>query len=164
MTDTTTERNQIMEALHGFIAQRGGIEPGNYGDYASYRQEQRSVTRDRHHAERLLGAIRWRDSIGADQLKEAMKRAFSGRLSWENGRVEYTAGQYFPTEYRKAVCAVAAAALWDYWREGYINATPEEYQEGRAAIIAHDIRKSASKEFGLEIAKRYFDYRASDYR
>jgi phenylalanyl-tRNA synthetase beta subunit len=79
MTDTT-ERDQIMEALQTFIAQRGGIEPGNYSDYASYRQEQRSVTRDRHHVEKLLGAIKWRTSIGADQLKAAMKRAFSGRL------------------------------------------------------------------------------------
>lgn len=28
------------------------------------------------------------------------------------GRLEYTTGQYWPTEYRKAACAVLASALW----------------------------------------------------
>ncbi len=31
--------------------------------------------------------------------------------------IEYTTGQYMPTEYRKAVCAVLASALWEYTRD-----------------------------------------------
>jgi hypothetical protein len=32
-------------------------------------------------------------------------------------RIDYTTGQYYPTEYRRAVAAVCAGALWDYIRE-----------------------------------------------
>jgi hypothetical protein len=32
-------------------------------------------------------------------------------------RIHYTTGQYYPTEYRRAVASVAASALWDYVRE-----------------------------------------------
>lgn len=31
--------------------------------------------------------------------------------------IDYCTGQYWPTEYRRAVCAVLASAIWDYWRE-----------------------------------------------
>lgn len=30
--------------------------------------------------------------------------------------LDYCTGQYWSTEYRRAVCAVLARALWDYWR------------------------------------------------
>lgn len=32
-------------------------------------------------------------------------------------RLEYCTGQYYPTEYRRAVCAVLASALWHHYRE-----------------------------------------------
>lgn len=82
-------------------------------------------------------------------------------------RLEYCTGQYFPTEYRKAVCAVLAAALWEYWRDGHNASITTKFKEGsdlRALSVRSMIRKSARKEFGLAIAKRYFDYRPEDYR
>lgn len=170
---TTSERDAILNALQAFISQRAGIEPGNYGDYTAYRAEARSVTKDRHHAEKLLSAVRWRTSICAEELKAAFPRAFSGRLSWLEipvttkgckpvGQLHYCTGQYFPTEYRKAVCAVLASALWSYWRKGAENLfAPMHPNQG--PCVAHSIRKSARKELGLTIATRYFDYRPSDY-
>lgn len=32
-------------------------------------------------------------------------------------RIDYCTGQYFPTEYRRAACAVLSQALWDYRRD-----------------------------------------------
>jgi hypothetical protein len=112
---------QILALLDSLIRQRSGIEFGNYGDVKAFRSEQRSITRDLHDARTLLRAIEWRDGIGADELRAAF-RAFSGRLTLADdaqgrARLDYCTGQYFPTEYRKAVAAVCAAALWDYYRE-----------------------------------------------
>ena len=59
--------------------------------------------------------------------------------------VDYTTGQYFPTEYRKAACAVLAQAIWDWFR-GKCN-----YETGEA------IRKAARREFGRAIASTWFN-------
>jgi hypothetical protein len=167
----TTTKTQILDMLSAFIAQRPGMEPGNYGDWKSYRAESRSITRDRHDAEELLRAVRWRDSIGAEQLREAF-RAFSGRLRLtETGdgraQLDYCTGQYFPTEYRRAVCAVLAAALWDYTRT---NMPPGSRQgasdgvelypnpRGKGHVSAGDyIRGKLRAEFGPRLADRWFN-------
>jgi hypothetical protein len=47
-------------------------------------------------------------------------------LSWDGKRLDYTTGQYWPTEYRRAAAAVLASALWSYWRD-CVPATPAGY-------------------------------------
>ncbi len=111
-----TERELILANLDAFVRQRSGMDYRNYGDAASYRSEQRSITRDLRDYRTLRAAVQWREGIDAAALKEAF-RAFSGRLTWDGKRMDYCTGQYFPTEYRKAACAVLASALWDYTRE-----------------------------------------------
>src|SRR5574343_177078 len=120
----TATKQQIIELLRNFAEQRPGIEPGNYSDgtmagWRAYRAESRAVTRDLHEARELIRAVEL-SGITADMLREAF-RAFSGRLTLteRDGKpaLEYCTGQYFPTEYRKAVCAVCAAALWSYKRD-----------------------------------------------
>ena len=70
----------------------------------------RGITKDRHHAEELLRAVE-RRSIDAAALKLALTGSFSGRLAWDGKRLSYSAGQYFPTEYRRAVfCTVGLLA------------------------------------------------------
>lgn len=135
-----TRKQTLIACLRRWIAQRPGLEFGNYGDVSAYRSEMRSITKDRHHAETLLRSIEWRDSITADAIIEASKRAYSGRLSITEptpGRfvIDYCTGQYWPTEYRRAVCAVLSSVLWDYWR---------------------DQRSTAKREFGRSIAQRWF--------
>ena len=140
---TKLTKSEILEKLNAFVRQRPGLEFGNYGSRSIYFSEMRSITRDRHHAETLLNAVSWRDSITADKLIEAT-RAFSGRLQFnEKGEIEYCTGQYWPTEYRKAVCAVLASALWDYWRT--------DYKTGQ------EIQKKAKKELGRSIGSRWFN-------
>lgn len=140
-------KQQIIEALRAFAAQRSGLEFGNYGDWKAYRAEQRSITKDLHQARQLLRAVEWRESVTAEHLRQAF-RAYSGRLSLidtDTGgvRLEYCTGQYFPTEYRRAVCAVLASALWDWARPDYPT--------------GDKLRAFFRREFGRGIASRWFD-------
>ena len=74
-------KTALLEALSKFIAQRPGLEWGNYGDATLYRSESRSITKDRHHAETLLRYVALRDSITAEDIVKASKESFSGRLT-----------------------------------------------------------------------------------
>ena len=146
-----TRKQTLIACLRKFIAQRPGLEFGNYGDVSAYRSEMRSITKDRHHAETMLASVAWRDSITADTILEASKHAFSGRLTITEpspGRfvLDYCTGQYWPTEYRRAVCSVLSSALWDYWREC-----------GGAASTGDAIRKTAAAELSRSIAQRWFN-------
>ena len=139
-----TRKKALIAALRAFIAQRPGLDPCNYGDASGYRSESRSITQDRRHAETILANIEWRDSLTADNIIDASKHAFSGRLTIKEPepgkfRLNYCTGQYFPTEYRKAAAAVLASALWDYWRTD--GNSPSD--RGRET-------------FGRTIANRYF--------
>lgn len=143
-------KESILATLHKFTAQRSGLEFANYGDVTSYRAEQRSITKDRHHAEALLGYIARRDSITAADIVKASEGAFSGRMTittdGDKVSIDYTTGQYFPTEYRRAVCAVAASAIWARLRE----------DAGKDAN-GDDIRKAARRELGASLARRWFN-------
>ena len=147
-----TRKQTLIACLRKFIAQRPGLEFGNYGDVSAYRSEMRSITKDRHHAETMLASVAWRDSITADTILEASKHAFSGRLTITEpspGRfvLDYCTGQYWPTEYRRAVCSVLSSTLWDYWRDCVAPDTPNK---GDA------IRKTAAAELSRSIAQRWF--------
>ncbi len=103
------------------------------GDY-------REILRDGRDARAMLKAIEW-SSMEADDILKGFG-AFSGRLTLENGRLDYCTGQYFPTEYRAAVCGVLASALWQYYR------TPE--------TTGDDLRKLFRRKFGRGIQSRWF--------
>jgi hypothetical protein len=182
-------KEAICNALAAWIRQRPGLDYANYGDVSGYRAEQRSIARDKREAETLLAAVRWRDSITADMILEAARSAYSGRLSmrayvdkwcdgvkhdvWcEDGKnervtIDYCTGQYWPTEYRRAACAVVASALWEWQRQnmpapvcddpnmGRVYRSPEhadrDYVSAGAWLRAH-----FRKEFGKGIASRWF--------
>ncbi len=123
-------KSLILDALRAFINQRSGIEFGNYGDVKAFRAEQRGIQKDRRAALELLRAVELSSEIGADELIKAAQSAYSGRLTIVETlpdraspsvpttfAIDYCTGQYFPTEYRRAACAVLASALWEYTRE-----------------------------------------------
>jgi hypothetical protein len=165
-------KEQILTLLRSFIGQRPGFEPGNYSDWSSYRSEMRSVTQDRHHAETLLRRIEWSDSITAEALEKELTNGGRLTLTTTSGGklgLDYCTGQYFPTEYRKAVCRALASALWS-WTADNAMPTPETKQYGSAddlpmrtetlykGMRAGDwLRKHFRREFGATIANRYFD-------
>lgn len=114
-------RAELLHALRAFIGQRPGLESANYaGAPGAYHADKRDIMQARANALTLLNYIA-HHAIGldADRILRASESTFRGRLSWDADRKEwhYAAGQYYPTEYRRAVCAVLAAALWDYWRD-----------------------------------------------
>lgn len=143
------QKHSIIAALRRFIAQRPGLEPGNYisgwhdvEGRRMYRAESRQITRDRHDAEALL---RYVELSGVDGARLAA--ALDRRLTWDGERLSYTAGQYFPTEYRRAAASALASALWYYWCD---DIGPG--QEGTADAI----RRRAHNALGPRLAKRFF--------
>ena len=140
-------KNEIINALRTFAQKRPQLEYGNYGNHSSYLQESRAITKDLHHARALLRRVEL-SGISAEELLEASKEAFSGRLeitATDDGliKVSYCVGQYFPTEYRKAVASVCARALWNYWKTD--------------ANDADRIRNTARRELPRAIARAYFN-------
>lgn len=151
-------KQTMCNALYAFINQRSGMDWRDYGgSREAFMADYRPMLRHGRQARLLLRAVELRDSITADALVKA-SRAYSGRLQYisedylreKHGintdytpRWEYTTGQYFPTEYRKAACAVLAQCLWDFWQ-------PD-------CKTADEIRKQACREFGLAIARTWFN-------
>jgi hypothetical protein len=135
------EKSTLLQALTTFARQRPGLEYGNYGDPVAYRSELSSITKSLTHFTELCNAVALRDGITAENILHSAKHAFSGRLSIdENGEIDYCTGQYWPTEYRRAACAVLADALWSYWREA-----------------GEKPREAARKNLSRGIAKTYFN-------
>jgi hypothetical protein len=148
------KKQAIIGALYTFIGQRPGLEFGNYGDVPNYRAEVRAIGRDLTQARQLLRYVELRASITADDIIDASKRAYSGRLTIverDDGKVsiDYCTGQYWPTEYRKAVCAVLSQAIWNWTRTQCMpadTAKPGDY-----------LRASFKREFGRGMASRWFN-------
>jgi hypothetical protein len=112
----TMTKEKIIEALRAFVRTRPYLDPRNYEDIRTYRADTRMLTRERHHANRLLDAIARRSSVTADDILQATKKLYSGRLSIQENKtgeisIDYVPGQYYPTEYRAAVCVALATAL-----------------------------------------------------
>lgn len=153
-------RESLLAVLNEWIRQRPGLEFGNYGDVTSYRSECRKIARDKREAQALLAAVAIREySITADDLMRAARSAYSGRLSFvetEKGgvRIEYCTGQYWPTEYRRAACAVLASTLWEALRE-----QPIEYLGGAEfnGSRGDAIRLYFRRQFGRGIQERWFN-------
>ena len=150
------DKQKLLDAIATFTAQRPGLDPRNYiRDWsdsegrACYFRESRRITKDLHHARALLGYVARRDSITAADIIEASRRAYSGRLELketpEGYQVDYCTGQYFPTEYRRAVSVVLSSAIWDRLRED----SNEPIREA--------LQKTARRELGATIAREFFN-------
>jgi len=139
-------KQTIIDALNRWIAQRPGLEFGNYGDVSAYRSEMRSIGRDLQHARAMVNYVAWHDSITAEMIMSAADNG--GRLTLTvNGdkvRIDYVTGQYWPTEYRRAVCALMSSVIWAWLRAN------DPQRSGEM------IRKTASRELGTSIARRWF--------
>ena len=150
-TDTATEdrtaRDLILDALQTYAQQRPALEFANYADlnctiegWRGYYKERRRITGDLWQARQLLSAVR-RSQITADELRQC----FTNRLTWDGARLDYCTGQYWPVEYRPAVCRVLASALWAYYREHCGCETGDA------------IRAAARHNLPRAIAKRWFN-------
>jgi hypothetical protein len=152
VVNTITKEN-ILTLLEEWINQRPGLDPRDYGwgrdGWLNYRQESARITRQKQDALILLRAVEY-SQITAEDLIKAF-RAYSGRLQLahnEKGHyLEYCTGQYWPTEYRAAACAVLASALWDYHRPDYAD---DDHAGDK-------LRAMFKRRFGRGIASRWLD-------
>lgn len=146
-------KDQILTLLGAWVRQRPGLEFCNYGNVANYRSEVRRIGRQLDDARQLMRAVELASGMTAAQLAEGF-RAFSGRLQItahpKGWKLDYCAGQYWPTEYRAAACAVLAMALWDYRREDFTAGARKGECPGDA------IRRKFREEFGRGIQSRWF--------
>ena len=138
-------KQSIIDTLNKWINQRPGLEFGNYGGVSSYRAELRSIGKDLQHARAMVNYVAWHDSITAEMILSAADNG--GRLSLttdgDKVTINYVTGQYWPTEYRRAVCSLMSSVIWHWLRENC------EYKTG------DDIRKAARRELGASIARRW---------
>lgn len=135
---------EITNALRAFIHQRPGFDPADYaGAPAAYRADYRKCLRDRDDALAMLAYVE--RASDSENMERHLRHALSsGRLVMlDDGTLDYTTGQYWPTEYRNAAARVLARAL--FW---YLFHT--DTKGGHAA------RRIACNALGRGIAKRWF--------
>lgn len=137
--------NTATATLYTFANTRPGFDLGNYDSYASYRSDYSRTLTHLHDARTLLALIA-RLSIADDDLIAASVGERLTLTRRDDGAIiaDYTTGQYYPVEYRAAVCRVASRALWNYWRD-------------ERGLKAADIRKVARRELGRSLANRWFN-------
>ena len=144
-------QDKAFNLLQAFTAQRPGLEFACYGDIRPYRQDARQITRQLHDFRTLFAQCKWRN-FTPDEIRDAFRHSFSGRLTLHETaegmpeRLSYCAGQYEPTEYRAAACAVLASLLWDRQRESAPDVNAGDW-----------IRAQLRKEYGRGIASRWFN-------
>lgn len=97
----------LYQAIESWIRQRPGLDPRNYISDTAYRADSRRITRQLHDAQELLRACLLHDISEADLAAE-----MTHRLTWNGLTLDYTVGQYWPTEYRAAACRALSGALW----------------------------------------------------
>lgn len=148
----TMTKSQILDALHAFVRQRPRLDAANYGSRAAYQSDYRRIRQQLNDFERMLVAAERTPEIAVPELKDAFRSAYRGRLTLTEGQngepvLSYQAGQYFPTEYRAAACAVLSQALWDAARVRY-------------APLSHTgdwLRAHFRRRFGAALQRRWFD-------
>lgn len=153
-----TKPNQIpdkvtlVDLFSRFIESRPGLDFANYGDAASYRAECRRINRDLHdarallrHVERLLSyPAEYSCAMPAATLLDAMRGTRLSLSYDKRGKpsLDYTTGQYYPTEYRPVAARILARALWCHYTETHDT--------------GDTMRAKMRRILGASLAKRFF--------
>ena len=135
-----------LNLVRDFINRRPCLEARDYirdwrdaDGRAAYYSDKNAIALQLNDARRLL---RYCELFKVDITAEFASNKARLHISSDGNELEYTAGQYWPTEYRAAACRKLASAIWAYWRDcGY---------------TADAIRNKARAEFGRGIASRWF--------
>lgn len=95
-------KEQIIKLFENFINRKPNIDRHNYDSYSSLQYEYNKVSKQKQKALNRLEIFKMLPLV-KELLSESLIYAFSGRLSLKFDNkpyLEYTAGQYEPTEYR----------------------------------------------------------------
>jgi hypothetical protein len=152
-----------IEKLVKFVNQRSGIDPHNYySDWRdtegikAYRSETREITKDRSDFFELLSLAQRRINDLETKLTYNLTHSNGRLVLLPSGELEYTTGQYFPTEYRPAANRIIAQLIWN----DYMNEEQDTKTNGMQSVYkdGHEIRK-ALRNTGLSrrVMKNYFN-------
>jgi hypothetical protein len=154
-TTPAVDKRGAVEMLRRYIATRSGMDRRLYQRDArdvdgarAFRSDYNGILRDGRDARRMLEFVASRDGITVADILAA--RNGNGRLefvSTDTGavRLDYTAGQFFATEYRAAACGLLAGLIRRYLADG-----------NPVCIGREAIRLAARGYFGRGIASRWF--------
>lgn len=143
---STVTKSEICAMLRAFVAQRSGLDWRNYASdwhdstgMSALQSDRNRILQHGRDARTLLTFVE-HSPMPVDFIVHELK---GGRLTFDSSRhaLDYCAGQYFPTEYRVAVCRTLANAIWRFCRN---NVKP-------------DVRTFARETFGRGIASRWFN-------
>lgn len=142
------ETVRMLSAIERHIARRSGLEAANYaGNLGALKADRDEIARDGRDARAMLAYLRRCWNLPASTMREAFQ-AYGGRLAYvpEWNTVEYTAGQYWPTEYRAAAASVLARAFRLHMTQNVTDGMDR----------THFARMLAERELGRGIARRWF--------
>lgn len=108
MNDTT--HATPIAALLAYANKRPKLEFGNYGDTLAYRSESWRIAGDLKRVARAADEFALAHGTDADLLDATRGGRLTLERTGEAYRVDYTTGQYWPTEYRPAVARVLESA------------------------------------------------------
>lgn len=124
-------KRRLVRLLEKFLDQDPGFERGNYGRSSTYHDDVHRQETDRRTARLLLEMVSRDGRIHTPDLLDAIQSSYSGRLAVVRRRrgwqLEYTAGQYFPTEFCAAVCVSLTQCLYMLERKLDPDYTREEH-------------------------------------
>ena len=146
-------KDNALTLLIQFANQRPGLDFADYGDISAYRSESREITKDLHDFRELLSLANWRGIPNLSELVYLELCNKSGRLCINDaGDLEYTTGQYFPTEYRPAACRVLRNIIWRHYTNEMLPNEPNQ-----AYPTGDDIRRAVRRFLSRRAAKNYFN-------
>lgn len=159
----------ITTRIRRFLESRPGFEPENYcGAPAAYRADYRTAYAALKDGRALLAYVEQCGDIDAAAL---LAMGSQGRLTVTVDSVHYCAGQYYPTEYRSAVCRYLASIIWTHFRDslpspdckimkgvGTFRYECDGFRiNGKVYTASEAIHKKAREVFGRSIARRWFN-------
>ncbi len=144
-----------VEKLTKFVNQRPGLDFADYGDAKIYNSESREITRDRNDFYELLSLFLMRYEEKANEVLTYNLIHTNGRLTLNGDSLEYTTGQYFPTEYRPAASRIISQLIWN----SYSNEMEDTKTDGMMNVYkdGHEIRKALSRRLSRRVMKNYFN-------
>mgnify|MGYP003330055618 CR=1 FL=1 len=150
-TTTKTANNvDFIELLCKFVNSRPCLDFNDYGDIKIYKAESREITKDRADFYELLNVARWRVDKLNDKIGQYLT-ASNDRLTYNNGKLQYITGQYYPTEYRPAANRVIKSILWRELMNAKNSDGTPYYETG------HDIRKALRNLLSRRVSRLYFN-------
>lgn len=144
----------LLNQLTEFASQRPQIEWAAYGDQYYIGRDRAKVTRqlaDYRALSTRVGQLIYGGFISEEELRDASRMAYSGRLSFTDQGIEYCTGQNWSTEFRAAACAVLACVLRGYEMKRLSETVDDWKKRGET------MRKNFRRQFGRGIASRWFN-------